>query len=98
VTTAAEAMEQSEKQSKKRHKLTNYDLIDRYTKRKEKANKTIDRAMLKVLRAASYLQRARAEKQTCDRTLKELVAAINDGALYPKPKPKKKKAGRRIEL
>lgn len=96
--TAAEAMEQSEADMKKRRRATNADLLAKYLKRKEQTQRKLERAILKTLRAANYLSRIRKEELYIRWNIVEVSAAIDRGETFPKAKAKKKKTGRHIEL
>jgi hypothetical protein len=92
------AMMESEADMKKRHKLTNGELLRRYMDRQTSARKKQERATLKVLRASAYLSRARTELLYIQRTMQEISDAITRGEVFPVRKEKKPKRGRRIEL
>ena len=79
-------------------RLTNRDLQTRYAKRLSQAGFRLERATLKLLRAATSLSRVRTETVYLRGKLREIEAALGRHEEYPKPIPPKRKAGRRIEL
>ena len=91
------AVQQSEAELKKRRRLQNGDLLQRYMTRREQVRKRLDRAIVKATRAAYHLANVRSEQLRLQRMIEDCSAAIGRGELWPKPKAKKK-AGRRIEL
>jgi hypothetical protein len=79
-------------------RLTYYDLLTRYMKKEEAQRARVDRAGLKVIRAALYLSRSRNEHHRLKRYLWEIKKRIDAGEILPPLKEKKKKKGRAIEL
>lgn len=79
-------------------RMTYYNLIDRYIKKREQATKKIMPAMRRVERSVYSLRQIQDDINKYTRMMAQASQAIDAGLVYPELKPKAPKGRRKIEL